>query len=186
MKHPSEADLALHAGGDLSLWRGLQVAWHVRHCPDCGEVVKDYRDETSLICRTAAELPDELEWNNLASEMRANIQVGLEAAECVAPVPAPRTPRLSWGMAAALATVTVLIVSGFWLHFPRPGTMAPEGVILSATSEGLELMDEDRALTLMSDSSQPVLLSVSVDGAMSEHYVDDETGMVTINNVYVQ
>ena len=186
MKHPSEADLALHAGGDLSLWRGVQVAWHVRRCPDCREVVEVYRDETSFIGDTAAELPDELEWNNLASEMRANIQVGLEAAECVAPAPSRRTPRLSWGMAAALATVTVLIVSGFWLQFPRSGTTASEGVVLSATSEGIELMDEDRTLTLMSESSQPVLLSVSVDGAMAEHYVDDETGMVTINNVYVQ
>jgi len=89
-------------------------------------------------------------------------------------------------MAAALATATVLIVSGFWLQFPGPGKTAPEGMVLSATSEGIELMDEDRTLMLMSESSQPVLLSVSVDGAMAEHYVDDETGMVTINNVYVQ
>jgi hypothetical protein len=186
MKHPSEADLALHAGGDLSLWRGFQVAWHVGRCSDCREVVELYRDETSFIGDAAAELPGELEWSNLAAEMRANIQVGLEAAECVAPAPAQRTPRLRWAMTAALAAVVLLVVSGFWLQFPRPGTTAPEGVVLSATPEGIELMDEDRAMTLMSESSQPVLLSVSVDGAMAEHYVDDETGMVTINNVYVQ
>ena len=44
----------------------------------------------------------------------------------------------------------------------------------------------DRALTLLHESSEPVLVTASVDGAMSAHYVDDETGMVTINNVYVQ
>jgi hypothetical protein len=118
--------------------------------------------------------------------MRANVQVGLQAAECVSLQEAPPR-RLGWRAAAALACVTIVVVSGWWLQIPRPGDLpAVEGTLVMATASGIELFDEDRALTLLHDSSEPVLVNASVDGAMSARYVDDETGMVTINNVYVQ
>jgi len=187
VKHPSEVDLALYSGGDLPFWRRWKVAWHARGCPECRREAERFRDETNSIAGAASELPDDLNWDRLAAEMRANIRVGLQAAECVAPAEVPAR-AMNWRVAVALASLALVVVSGFWLHAPRPPDMAETGagVVLSATAEGLELLDEDRALTLMHASSEPVMLSVNVDGAMAEHYVDDETGMVTINNVYVQ
>ena len=59
-------------------------------------------------------------------------------------------------------------------------------IVLAATPVGIELKQEGRALTLMHPSSEPVLVSVSVQGSMTARFVDEETGMVTINNVYLQ
>ena len=187
MRHPNEVDLALYSGGDLPFWRRWRIHSHVRGCADCRREAERYREEAISIAGAAAKLPEDLNWDSLSAEMRANIRVGLQAAECVAP-PKAETRTMNWRVAAALASLALVVVSGFWLRAPRPVDIAEtgEGVVLSATPEGLELLDEDRALTLMHASSEPVMLSVNVDGAMAEHYVDDETGMVTINNVYVQ
>lgn len=189
MRHPHCTDLALYAGGDLPLWRRLSIAWHLKRCPACSEEVDRYGEQRRLTAELSASLPDDLNWDALAAEMKANIQLGLAAGECVSErAAAPH--RLGWRAAAAIACATVIIVSGWWLYFPRLHPPAAgqeeEGAVLAATSDGIELKDEDRALTLMHASSEPVMLSVSAGGGMEAHYIDDETGMVTINNVYVQ
>ncbi len=187
MKHPGEVDLALYAGGDLPWWKRLFTGLHLHSCERCRKDVEVFRDEVAFVAAAGEELPRHLDWDDLAGEMRANIQVGLQAAECVFQAePAPQ--RVSWRMAAALASVTVVIVSGWWLQTLRTagGPQTSEGPVVVATAFGIELHEEDRALTLLHESSEPVLVTASVDGAMSAHYVDDETGMVTINNVYVQ
>jgi hypothetical protein len=117
MKHPDEATLALYAGGDLPLWRRWLVAWHVRRCESCRRTAEIYREDSLGITGAGSILPTDLEWNLMALDMRANIQVGLQAGECVAPA-RPHEPKLGWRPAAALASITVVIVSGWWwLHF---------------------------------------------------------------------
>ncbi len=187
MTHPAGGKLALLAGGELPLWRRAGVALHVRRCGQCRQEVAAYRRQIALVREGAAELPPEVNWGRLASEMRANIQLGLAAGECVAPA-APGRRRLSWRVAAALASITLVILSGWWLHLPRPHVVAPaeDVIVLEATAEGIELKERDRSLTLIHSSSEPVLVSVSAGGAMAARFVDDETGMVTINNVYAQ
>lgn len=187
MKHPSEADLALFAGGELPWWRRWLVARHRDRCERCRHEAAAFGEDVRLAREAGAELPAELHWDRLAAEMKANIQVGLAAGECVTAAGAP--PRLSWRAAVALASLTLAVISGWWLHTPRPRAspaVSAEGVLLKATAGGIELAQAGRALTLMHESSEPVVLSVSVEGAITAHYVDDETGMVTINNVYSQ
>jgi len=187
MKHPGEVHLALYASGDLPWWKRPFIGLHLRSCERCWKEVEFFRKEAAFVAEAGEELSRNLDWDELAGEMRANIQVGLQAAECVSPSE-PSRQRLSWRAAAALAAVTIVIVSGWWLHIPRFGSGADtaEGSVVAATAVGIELHEEDRALTLLHESSEPVLVTASADGAMSAHYVDDETGMVTINNVYVQ
>jgi len=185
MKHVHETDLALYAGGDLPLWRRLLISLHLKRCTDCRREAEYFRAERDFVTDAAIELPRELAWNDLAGEMRANIQLGLEAGECVTPVRRPE-PKLGWRAAVALTSATLVIVSGWLWLLPHPSTAKVEGVVLSATADGIELLDAGNTLTLKHTSAEPAILSVSVEGGMSEHYVDDETGMVTINNVYVQ
>ncbi len=187
MSHPAASDLALFAGSELSFWSRGRVALHLRQCGPCRGEVEAFRRQRKLFREAATALPAGINWGRLVPEMKANIQLGLSAGECVAPAESePR--RLGWRVAAALACITLVIISGWWLHAPRPNMALPadEMIVLEATPEGIELKERDRSLTLIHSSSDPVMVSVSAGGAMAARFVDDETGMVTINNVYAQ
>jgi hypothetical protein len=188
MSHPSSNVLALLAGGELPPWSRWRLGRHLKRCPECRREVEAFCREREWIREAAGALPAEAHWGRLAAEMKANIQVGLSAGECVDRAE-PAAQWLGWRAAAALASITLVIVSGWWLHMPRPPVASSEyagGIVLAATPVGIELKQEGRALTLMHPSSEPVLVSVSVQGSMTARFVDEETGMVTINNVYLQ
>lgn len=184
MKHPVAAELALYAGGELSLWKRWETFRHLRRCEACRRQANGFAADRGFVADASEQLDGTLNWHQLAAEMRANIRVGLQAGECVAPPERPRL-RLGWRAVAALASITLVIVSGWWLHLPRPA-VSPEGGLVAATSNGVQVKEHDGALTLLHASAEPVFFSAQTDGAMSVHYVDDETGMVTVNNVYVQ
>ena len=188
MSHPDARGLALFAGGELPPWSRWRISRHVKQCPECLREVEIYNQQTEMLQESASELPVEVNWGRLAAEMKGNIQVGLAADECVASAePAPQ--NMGWRMAAAVASITVVIIGGWWLHMPPPQVAVSQwndGQVLAATPVGIELKQEDRALTLMQTGSEPLLVSISAQGAMEARFIDDETGMVTINNVYVQ
>lgn len=185
MRHPDVASLALLAGGELSAWRRWRVGRHVRACPQCHQEVEGFRRRREWFRETASELPPGLHWNRLAAEMRANIQLGLAAGECVGGV-ARRRLRLSWRAAAALASITVVVVGGWWLHLPHPRTKAAGGAVIEATAEGIELKEPQGALTLIHSASTSVVISASTEGAMAARFVDEQTGLVTVNHVLVE
>ena len=81
MKHPSEANLALFAGGELGSLRRWSIARHVSACVECERGVSEFsalRDEAAEL----SELP-EVSWGSLTAEMKANIRLGLEAGEWI-------------------------------------------------------------------------------------------------------
>ncbi len=83
MKHPLEADLALHAGHDLGFVKEWRVGRHVSRCEQCRQTVDEFVVLRSTTVQLG-ELPADINWKRLASEMKANIRLGLEAGECVA------------------------------------------------------------------------------------------------------
>ena len=186
MSHPDPASLALFAGGDLPVWSLWRIGAHVKRCGECRSEVEGFKSQADWVRQAAAEIPPELHWSTFSAEMKANIQVGLAAGECVGMV---RTPPSSLGFraaaSAALACIALVAISGWFLHFPRP-TQRTEGGVLSANRGGIELKQEDGALTLKHFGSESVLVSASAQGSLAARFVDDETGMVTINNVYLQ
>ena len=185
MKHPEPHALALFAGGELPFWVRWQIRRHLRSCERCHEEVQGFRRRQEWFRGAAGELPANLHWNRLAAEMRANIQVGLAAGECVSGAQHV-SERLGWRAAVALASITVVIVGGWWLHLPHPRVKPVDAAVLEATADGIELKQPEGALTLMHPGSAPVMVSVSAQGAMTARFVDEETGMVTVNNVYVE
>ncbi len=186
MRHPAQAELALAAGADLPLWERWRIRRHLRRCERCRVEMEKFRGARRELASEGARLPGGLDWERLAAEMRANIQVGLEAGECVTLV-RPRGRKLGWRVAAALASLALVIVSGWLFHFPgfRWHSVEPLTPAVTATSEGIEVQDANGSLVLRHQSEEPVLLSVATDGAVTASYFDEETGMVTINNVYV-
>jgi hypothetical protein len=190
MKHPDQATLALHAGGDLGWLARWRVERHVEQCDQCRQEVDSFA-ATRQIFTELAEIP-EVPWNRLAAEMRANIRLGLEAGECVrsGDVPLRDTPWFTGARAAvALASIAALLVTGIMLERPAPQVTAAneDFTVVQATSDGIQVRHGGQAMRLMNpdglDPHQRVMYSTDAEGSMRARYVDPDTGNVTINRV---
>jgi hypothetical protein len=188
IRHPKQAELALYAGGDASLWARLRVSRHVRTCATCAGLVREFRGLREWT-RGQDELPEEVDWVQLAAEMKANIRVGLAAGQCVEPSPEAAGLRL-WRPALVLP-VLLVVVAGWWLqswpppHVPATEHAASEGLVVRANPGSIEVEQDGRALALLHPRSAQVTLSAS-GGSLRARYVDAETGYVTISHVYTQ
>ncbi len=202
MTHVAESDLALYVSGDLNLIRRMLVRLHVSGCDRCRRRVEAYRADRKAIKEIAAELPEHVNWDRLAAEMTANIRVGLAAGECVAPR-RRKVTTLGWRPAAAMAALSCVLALAWWLNMPRETTeslgramkavwhggsvAAPErGLIVEADSTGIELRENGSSLGVSQGSTQPLAVSVSVQGSASARYVNADTGQMTITSVYAQ
>jgi hypothetical protein len=182
MKHPNEAALALHAGGDLGWRHRWLTARHVSQCGECRAEVARYRKAREM----ARELNDvpEIQWNRLALEMKANIRLGLAAGDCV------RTAESSepWFTGArpviALASVAALLVTCVVLERPAP-VQIDNSAVVQAMSGGIQIRRGVQAFRLM-NGAQRVTYSSDAQGAMGAQSADPETGYVTINKVYAE
>jgi anti-sigma factor ChrR (cupin superfamily) len=209
-RHVSDTDLALYASGDLRLWQRIAARLHLQQCESCRDLVREFRADARALRDKAAAMPEGLDWARLSAEMTANIRVGLAAGECVAPrrktiarsfVPAAWRPLAL----ASLATVVLAAILGgaWWLNVPAQDTqtvaralksiwhgrrIAPEerGTVIEASPEGIELRKDGGSLGVSQDAAQLMTVSVSTQGSASAHYVDQDTGQVTVTSVYAQ
>ncbi|HLK21094.1 MAG TPA: hypothetical protein VKT81_19220 [Bryobacteraceae bacterium] len=211
MTHPSEIQLALMAGNDLSFWDRWRVRRHVSTCAVCSREVQALRTASEQVREVTGDLPQNLNWNQLAGEMSANIRLGLAAGEAIARFDKPSLTghprRLGWNAAMVVACATVVFGAAFWINLPRPQmdhllsaftrvrterigklvqhpVTAAEDVMLSASSLSLDLSQNGRTLSLMHPRSDAVTVSASMRGSVSVRYVDADTGQVTTNKVY--
>ena len=183
-KHPSEANLALLAGGELGPWRRWSVARHVAGCAECQLEVAEFSSQREQV-RGMAEMP-EVSWNSLAAEMRANIRVGLEAGECV-------TGRLavhrgfSLRGAVACASLAMLLLVGFLIEqpVPRAAEVKTAEAVLETNGSGIQVREGSQTMMLLNASTRNVQYQAG-GSTMGARYVNADTGQVTINNVYVQ
>jgi hypothetical protein len=189
MKHPNQVQLALAAGGDLGFWDRWRVGRHVSGCSVCANEVEALRAGKQQVREVTAVLPDNLNWNQLAQEMTANIRVGLAAGEAIAKFDKPaliaRSRHLGWNAGMVLACATVVFVAAFWINTPRAqmdhllsalgrvragriGNLvqhplaATQDVMLEASSFSLDLNQNGRTLSLMHPHSDAVTVSVSM------------------------
>lgn len=182
--HPSEADLALYAGGELSWWRRRRLRRHFERCSACRAHAAEFRRWREWL-REEDQLPPGIHWNRLAGEMKANIRVGLAAGECVGPA---GEAAVRWRPVAVALPILVMVLAGWLLqvwHPPLRRPAAQRGLILAATSSGVELRQGGGALTLLHPRAVDVSRVASGDGVRTR-YVDSETGYVTISHVYAQ
>ena len=135
-RHPSEVDLALLAGGECGLLTRFRLNRHVARCGDCRDTVASFselRTETRL---AGEDILPEIDWQRLASEMRANIHLGLAAGECVREIPASAR---GWGwkpqLAIGMAGVVLLVGAGFFLNGLLPQRDLPGAIVHAAVLE---------------------------------------------------
>jgi hypothetical protein len=185
MKHPSQETLALHAGGDLGWLAGWMTARHLAGCDACRDEVAAY-SEVREVLPELNQMP-EVSWNRLATEMRANIRLGLAAGECVreSDVPLHASPLFNGARAlVAFASVCAMLVVSLVLEKPAP-VHASEPIV-QATDNGIQRRSGDRAFGLMHAGAENVTITVGAQGTMGARYVDPETGVMTMTSVYVE
>lgn len=184
MKHPSEHELALLAGADTGRMRRFFLDRHLRNCEECQEKSAEFtalREQIGEI-----EMP-ELDWTALASEMKANVRVGLEAGACVRPAVVSRSwaPRLT----VAFASLLVVVGASFVMTNSNPRQAKapqPSAPVLQATGSGIELRNGTASFSLLDRQDAPADQTVSAQGVMEARYVNSEAGAVTITDVYLQ
>ncbi|HWC95157.1 MAG TPA: hypothetical protein VG456_00370 [Candidatus Sulfopaludibacter sp.] len=187
MRHPKQATLALHAGGDLGKFARWKLERHLAHCEACSGEVAAFEDMRHSMAGLA-DIP-EVPWNLLAAEMKANIRLGLAAGECVrgAESSLRGLPWLS-GMrgAVACAGVLALIAAGIVLQQPKPIAAAMQPPTVEATDNGIQLSVGGNVVGLMNRGVKNVSYLPNAQGGISASYVDPSTGHLTVNTVYGQ
>ena len=199
--HPRLETLALYVTGDLSWRLRWRTGAHIKYCRDC--------EQQFLLFRSAvAELKHEAEtqtltsfeaiadWTRLEREMLGNIAVGVAAARCIDKV---GRARALFAKGAFTAALIALFVAGWTTHIPREqaahlaasfrnvfGLERPQvtGTVLQTTPDGIAVRAQGATLTIMHPRS--AVVSLSGASAVEARYVDEETGQVTITNVYGQ
>ena len=188
MNHPSDATLALYAGGDLGWLARRRTARHLAGCEKCRSEVGAYENLREDLPELR-EIP-EISWGQLAGEMRANIRLGLAAGECVRGGEAESAGRRPlWGTRALVsyASIAALVAASLLLERPVPKPRpVSDGVVVAQTANGIELKEGGQAMSLLHSRAADVTYSAGAQGEMRARYVDSETGYVTINNVYAQ
>jgi len=187
MKHPNQATLALHAGGDLGPWARWRTARHLAQCESCRQEVAAFEDMRQILPELA-EVP-ELSWNRLAAEIKANVRLGLAAGECVrGPEPALRESAWFTGgrWAVAFASIVALVVFGVVLERPAPIAPRVAGPLVETTGYGIQVQSGGQTFGLTNGDARQVTYLMDAQGSMEARYVNPETGNMTINTVYVQ
>jgi anti-sigma factor RsiW len=207
-RHIRDTDLALYASGDLGLWQRAMVHLHVRQCDRCRLAVEEFRTDGRVLRDAVQGMPEGLDWARLSAEMSANIRLGVQAGECVAPrgrrvrksIPAVWRPI---AISSAVMAMLALLAGGWWLNMPRQDTVVltramrsiwhgrtaisdERGAVIEASADGIELRKDGGALGVSQDAAQLMTVSVSTQGSASAHYVDQDTGQVTVTSVYAQ
>lgn len=199
--HPSEEVLALFARTDLSWIQGLRVGGHLRRCAECQQQMLSLRSAvTELQREAAAETLTAFEavadWKTLEREMIGNIVVGVAASRCIERV----GRRQSWLPRVVVAVgLGALFVGGWITHMPGQQTRQladslrrltafrrvprPANVV-ETTANGIAVRSDGVTLTILHPPSARV--SLSGNSAVQARYIDEDTGQLTITNVYGQ
>lgn len=199
--HPSLEDLALLVGGEMPYVRRWQVEDHVHHCARCEHEFEQFQAAQAELRRLAeAEMLTGYEaigdWSRLEREMAGNISVGVAAARAIGNV--GRYRLHSWRFATVAAILAVVFAAGWMLNVPGDdvgrilgafrtiwsGPRVAAGIILATTPHGVSVRSQGTVLTVLHPESAYVTASFTSNSSVAMRYVDEETGQVTITNVY--
>ena len=197
MKHPSIEKLALYEGGELSWWDRINLRRHVSRCAQCQAEVALFRNAAVAAREENEEMPAGVQWDRLAAEMRANIHVGIAASDAISsyskPVEAGPVQGLSWRMAVLTSGVVLMVTVGYWLNAAKKSEQIaamrpPDPVVAEASERGVGMSDGSKELVLQGPKAnvRAAIMTVSTVGSAGARYVDEDTGQITVNNVYVE
>jgi hypothetical protein len=200
--HPPVTELALWATRDLSWPRRLRLGRHLDECAVCHQQATRFRSAREAFRRDAKSetltgYEAIADWPRLEREMLGNIGVGVAAARCIDKI--ARKPFRGWRGALAGAGMATLLVAGWLMNVPREqtdhltssfrrvvGLDRPQtsGTILQTTPDGIAVRAQGASMTLLHPAS--AVVTVAGSSSVGARYVDEDSGEVTITNVYGQ
>jgi hypothetical protein len=200
-RHPSIEILGLYSAGDLPLLLRRRTAQHINRCGACERQVLSFRSSRTELRREAqgqvlTGFEAIADWHALESDMLGNIRVGVAASRCIEKVGRTRklASRIAW-----VAGMTALFVCGWLSRVPAEdnqrivsalrravGLERPQfyGTVVRSTPEGIAVGAQGATLTILHPES--AVISMSGSASVTARYVDDDSGQVTIANVYGQ
>jgi hypothetical protein len=198
--HPNLETLALYSKGDLQWLRRWKIGRHIGRCGDCEGQVLRFRCVSAEVKREAESqiltaFEATTDWARLEREMIGNIAVGVAAARCIEKVGRGRIlpARGAW-LTAGLA---LLFLAGWFTNVPSEqrdhltasirrsmGMEVPQsaGTLVRTTRAGIAVRAQGATLTILHPPS--AVISLAGSSSLGARFVDEETGEVTITNVY--
>lgn len=140
LKHPTEADLALFAGGELGVLSRWRIERHLERCERCGEEVADFFHLQEDVAELA-ELPP-LDWNALAESIERRVVA--EAPRVEEPEPSWLQRPLVWqaGLASACLLAGLFVVRNGSVVAPQ----AEEAAIVAKLEAPTEAQPQSQML----------------------------------------
>jgi hypothetical protein len=200
--HPDVVELALWASRDLPWLRRFGVGRHIADCDFCHRQVAEFRVARDAFRRdadsqTLTGYEAIADWSRLEREMLGNIAVGVAAARCIDKV--GRKRFRNWRGALVGAGMAALLAAGWMMNVPRDESdhlassirrivgmdkSQPSGTILQSTPDGIAVRAQGATMTLLHPAS--AVVTVAGNASVGALYVDEDSGEVTITNVYGQ
>jgi len=182
--HPAETELALYAGGDLPWFRQWRTGRHVHRCSWCQQSAAEYSELRAMPATVSG-----LNWNPMASEMKANIRLGLAAGECVGGRLAPRNVVSGSRLILAGGLLSALVAVGAWISRPNLHPVATSritsGTVLEASESGIQVRGTRQTLRIMNPATtRNVVYTVGAQSELQARSLDPATGNVAIVHVY--
>lgn len=197
MKHISEEQAALLAGGELPLWKETGVHAHSKVCAVCRAKVAAYRKQREELHAQVENfrLPKGFDWAELEAEMIGNIRLGAEVARVTPPARKIQENWLDWRGVVAISALSAVVITGWFLTGPaRRNPRIPGYSEASIAAGNLELRGNPIQVGLQSEkgraglyfrSSVPTATRVDVglEGSLRSASVDQESGQMTVTQV---
>ncbi len=200
-EHLSAREAALASSGDLPVVGRLLTRAHCILCVECAANVAAYKEDHARVRAIVPdfELPRAMNWNALEREMFANIRLGAdinEIGESYESVQA--SPHLSWRAAIAIGAMVATVMTGWFLAGPRgnsymqmnqpPAPIAQVrsgSMLLKGDQGGVGVESRGSGFILRGPASQPSRVEVSLEGSVRRSSVDNESGQITVSQIYV-
>lgn len=206
MNHLDSYQLALLSRGDLPFSPALQARLHCLVCSDCRHELAEFKKtpELAKLATLDFDLPRHLDWDTLQSEMTANIHLGLEIGqiasrvEAASATPAESAPELDWKRWVSVAALSACVLTGWFLSGPanHQNRFTPSHTAaqvqgfesnISADESGLGLQQKANRSSLILRASNPAntRLEVGLEGSVRAATVDQDSGQITVSQIYV-
>lgn len=209
MNHLTGQEAALAADGDLPMLEQMRSRAHCLVCAKCRTRVAQFKQDGVRVRAIVPdfELPRAIKWTELENEMFANIRLGMDVSairhdfgrEVDAIGNEESQPRLGWRASIAIGAVCATVMTGWFLAGPRGNPymqMAQPEAAIAQVRSGELLLKGDQAgvgvesrgsgLILRSSASQPSRVEVGLEGSVRRSAVDNESGQITVSQIYVE